>query len=318
MIFPWNVDEGNKGAQKSSAAEKVQFGVGIFVIVNVLVALFMNQILSTVGIPFWFGLLVQFLLISVVGIFVLRFFVFKEDEKMQEYNSGESFVRYYKFRKDSTEEYTTYGRKVLAYEYDNGTCTFVMELKYGSNDKRKENNTKEVLEAILRTVSANKMEIRTIVMPEDFLAGQEARRMMEVVGKAKGTKVGKYNLKLVDGVLEHTRESNLESLYIMVKTTAIYQKYELDTVLNAILSLLMASTTCFREVNFLDKDGLTALMRNFYGVEAIDLSMVKAVESSEDTMALYQDMVTLYQVNSTEGKSFTRPLPEKRTSAIKL
>lgn len=318
MIFPWNVDQGNKGGNKSSTGEKIQFGVGIFVVVNIIIAVFMSSFLTGIGIPVWVGILIQLFIVSIIAIFFLRFFVLKEDERMQEYNSGESFVKYYKFRKDSVEEYTSYGRKVLAYEYDNGTCTFIMEMKYGSNDKKKEKNTRDVLEQILKVIYSNRLEVRTIVMPEDFLAGQEAKRMMEVVNKAKGTKIGKYNLKLVDGVLEHTKDSNLESLYIMVKTTAIYQKYELDTVLNSILSLILSSSTCFREVNFLDKDGLVHLMKRFYGVEAIDLSMVKAVESSENTVALYQEMVSLYQINSVEGKSFTKPLPEKKTNAIKM
>lgn len=319
MIFPWNVDNGGKGNVANSEQEKIQFAIGVFVLINVVVAVSISSLLTDLGIPLILGYSIQVILISIVAVFVLRFVVFKEDERMQEYESGESFVKYYKLRKDAEESYDVKDRKILAYEYENGTCVFIMELKYGSNDTTKERNTKEVLEQIYRTVASHKLELRTIIMPEDFLAGIEARDMMNLTRRARGRKVGSYNLQIVNDVLENTKESNLECLYIMVKTTAIYQKYELDSVLNFIISLFTERRTCFREVNFLDKKKFVDFMRRFYGVEAIDLSMIKAVESDTDTLKKYQEMVSLYQINSEEGKSYTRALPEtKKTNVKKL
>lgn len=319
-MFPWNVDTSNKGGGSGgigSSTERLQFGIGLFVLVNVIIAFNLASVMITLGIPLWLGYLAQFIIVGCIGVFVLRFVILNENEQIREYESGESFIKYYKFRKGAHEEYEINNKKIFAYEYDNGTCAFVMQLKYGANDERRMRATEEALKRLYSTIASNRLELRLLILPEDFLAGNEAKWLMDSTSKSRGTKRGKFNLKLVNTALEVSKESNLECLYIMVRTTAIYQKYELDSILRTCMNIFSSGYTCFREINFLEEDGINRLLRDFYGVEVIDLSAVKAVESTMETISAYQELVQIYRISSAEGKSFTRGKDGSRKTNVK-
>jgi hypothetical protein len=308
LIFPLDVQKSAAQASKLVGREKTKLIVFGTIFVNVAVALLTVPFFSSVGISAWFPITIQLLIMATLGWFIFRFFVFKESEKLRERKgySSDSFSKFFFFRNlDSGENLDVPKFDVPVYEYDNGSAVFVLRLRFGSNDTPKSINTRNALTEIFRILAKENLEFRQIVTPEDFSQSPEARAYMAKVSAIPNKKLAKRMLDITQAALEHSAAmSNTDMIHILVRTKSNYQKYELDSIVRKVLGCLFTNRTAFRSVDFLNKKALVDFLRDFYGLEGIDLALMR-IKSREEMDSDYKNIVEIHQLIASNGKALT-------------
>lgn len=309
MKYPLDVHKRASQAGQLNSEDKAKFIVMMTIIVFVVSLIGVITIFRKfLGLGIGWAVLVQLVLFLLIGSFIFRHFIFKEDERKREFQGYESdsFARIYNMRKDAVEETEVLDKKINVFEYSNGSAMFCICLKYGSNDNRKSQNTLEMFTEIFRVLSRNGLEYRTTTMPEDFENSVEYEALIADVEDIEYRELSEAMLNIVNTLMEESnKRSNVDITYIMVRTRSNYQRYELEDVISRILTILRGNVSCIRSIDFLDKFHLYEFFKTFYGIEAIDLSMVKALNITEGIDEEFKSIVKLYQLRSVSGKTLT-------------
>lgn len=109
----------------------------VFVIANIGCFFLMKFLFGTfLGLGIGWAILAQLILFTAIGILIFRYIIFKEDEKIQEYNDEQtdSFARYLYVRKDNVTQLSCEGQAITAFEFTNGCLTTTMLFRFGSNN----------------------------------------------------------------------------------------------------------------------------------------------------------------------------------------
>jgi hypothetical protein len=309
MIYPMDVNSRSDTSARSTAADIAKLAVFGFLLVCVGVFFGFRWMCSNlIGISVNFAILFEIIFIVVAGSFVFRFLVFKEPEKMSEYKgqATDSFARYIFVRKEVEEKIETQNGTINCFEYSNGNQFVVIQLKYGSNDSRKAEATKQILGKIFHIILENNLEFRTIDSKEDFGVSHECRKYINRLNAIPDKKLGFHLRKVADSTLKKSeRESNITVLTMIINTRSSYQMSDLEFALKRILSLIQSNITAFRNLEFLSKKDYLEFCKEFYGLEAIDLSMMRVIQLSETITEQYNDIVSVYQTISNEDRVFT-------------
>jgi hypothetical protein len=192
------------------------------------------------------------------------------------------------------------------YEYDNGSMKLVLRFLYGSNSARQEANTYLVLSRILNLLGSHGFEVRVTTSKENFSESVEAREHVAALNRSTDKVLAKTMMDITQAVFdESARTSNVDVLYVTARTKFNYQKLVLGDVVRDIFILLKENRTGFRSVEALYKKYVLEHYKDFYGLEAIDLSLMKVrdiVESEEGIAKL----VEVYQLIDSEGRTYTK------------
>jgi len=299
MIYPIDVEKQASEASRLVGVEKTKLIALLILIVNGLIMLFTVPFFTSIGVPGWIPVLVQLTLMTAIGVFLLRVFVIKEDEKLQEYKGSlvDSFAKYYSLRNlDSADRHNIRNTPIRVYEYSNGSAMFVLALKFGSNDTHKARNTRQVIKDIFNHLGKANLIAKEYIMTEDFSRSVEYRTHIEKLSRTKNLKLAKAVMEINQAALDTcAAESNTDVRYIIVQTKSSYQKYDLPFAIEAIIRLLDEKVTSFRSVEFLDKTDFVEFMRVHYGLGAVDLSLMKASMPEED-LSEFNNLVSVYQL----------------------
>ena len=171
MIFPINVHRRAVNARKLVAQDKTAITVQLFVIANIGCFFLMKFLFGTfLGLGVGWAILAQLILFTAIGILIFRYIIFKEDEKIQEYNDEQtdSFARYLYVRKDNVTQLSCAEQAITAFEFTNGCLTTTMLFRFGSNNDAKAKSTYEVLNRMYGLISSYNFKFCTDTMPEVF------------------------------------------------------------------------------------------------------------------------------------------------------
>lgn len=324
MIFPRDVHSVLQNQRKLVGQNKTQLIVTIFIVGNIACFFFLSHVFSAyVTKDIKWVIITQLLIMVIIGIFVFRFFIFNESEKTAEYQNAnsDSFARYLYLRKDLSKEIAFGNHKVNAFEFVNGTstCTFIM--RFGSTDNRKSKNTCIMFEQLASKVSSYGFEFRFVTMSEDFRTSKEFAQHIAQINNIQDVEFRKTIMGITNCVMDVSeRESNTDIVYFTIRTVSNYQKAELEALLREVLTIFAESNTSLRSIYSLNADQLLDFYRHFYKIAAIDLTMMKAIELSEDLDNTFANIVKLIELRSTDGRVFQKDqdldnlfsIPERR------
>ena len=308
MIFPNDVHKRAANAHKLLAQDKNSIIMQIFIIANIICFFIFRFIFNTfLSLSTGWAILAQIVLFFVIGVMLFRFVIFKEDEKLQDYKDqqSDSFARYLHIRKDNIDITKINNESVSVLEYTNGSVMSTILFKFGSNDDNLARSTKEVLQAIYGVISSYNFEFRTVSLPEVFSNSKEYNKHLEQINCIKNKKLSYFLKRISEQSLTIANTSSSTNvLYLMIRSKIPGEKEQLICIIKEILKILLENVTCFRSIEFLNKDSLLEFFREFYGIEAIDLAMMKAIELSSDIENDYKKLITLYSLQSTDNKSY--------------
>ena len=309
MLYPLDVHQKTSDAGKMAAKDKTNFIIMMTIIANVALFFFLSQIFQNIlGLSIGWAFLLQLVLIFLIGTALFRFVIFDENEKVKEFKGygKDSIAPYYNIRKD-VEETIELGenRSVNVFEYNNGSLLGCIQIRYGSNNDKKAERTRDVFEAITRLLCSYGFEFRIYTMTEDFEQTDEYKNYINRINNIQDKAVSKYMLDIAEGVLKTSQElSNVSVTYISFRTIKSIQKMDIEIVVKSLINELIRGRTAFRSVEFLDKQALVNFSREYYGLEVLDLSMIKAIRPDMEMLEDYLRLIKEYSIECTDGTRF--------------
>lgn len=308
MIFPKDINRRLAEKQKIAGENKVQLVITIFVLGNFFGFLFLDWVnTSFFGTGIWLTILVLIIINLTAGIFVFRFLIFDEMSKIREYQgaAGDSFAKFMKVRKDVEHELELPKGKVNVYEFTNGSMAFTIQLKFGSNDDVKAQSTNQVFQELFRIAHMYRFETRVIVGSENFSRSEEYNKYTASINRVPSNILRNALILMTEAIMaEHKRKGNASCIYFTVRSAVGYQRADLEDVLKGYFKVLGESLTAFREIRFLNNEELLGLFVEFYGVGAIDLSTVQAIELSKNIDDSFGRMLSIYSLTDSEGSVY--------------
>lgn len=308
-MYPIDVNKKVRNASKLSGSDKRVVFVQLFFLLSAVCFFILRLIFKNfLGITSFVPLIILQLVISItVGTIVFRFLIFDENEKIQEYKNSEhdSFAKYMYLKKDSHSEQIMENKKVHLFEYINGTATCTIAFKFGATDDYRASQTKRVLQEIFHVILLNGFEVRTVSEPESFEYSKEVKRHIDTINATKDKDLALHLKSITNNILVESRErSNVDMIYLTIRTLSNYQKYDLESTIRNIINIIYSNYTAFRSVEFLDLDEILEFYRGFYNIKAIDLAMMRAIDLSEDLDKEYEALVKLYSLHSEDNHVF--------------
>lgn len=307
FVYPQDVERQSEDTRKVLGNEKAKIVVGLFFLVNVGISFFLIPVFTNMGIPAWVVLLLQFIVVMTILVFVFRIFIFKEDEKIREHEDRltDSFSKYSFLRNITAgESLKLPDREVPIFEYDNGSYGAFLRLYFGSNDVNKSKSTKAALERIYGILGSHGLEFTVTVSKENFSESPEARHFLSGVSKIEDTLLQKRMLDITNNLFEISEaSSNVDMITIRIKTRLSYQKYDMDNVLSKVTRVLREERTSFRAATFVSRKSLIDFFREFYGLEAIDLTLMR-VRDPKLHKDLTNKYVQVYKLLDENGREF--------------
>ena len=306
MIYPVDVHKNVVNTRKLVGRDRTAVIIQLFLFANValffLLRFIFGQLLQLSMVYTWIA---QIVICVACGIFIFRVFIFKEDEKVREYESSESdsFSKYLNIRKDS-EYVTQIDNKIITiYEYTNGCAACTLCLKFGSNDNTKANNAAKAINNLVGLAGLYHYEIRIAMLPEKFENSKEFKDYIESINSVKDKRLGLALKEIASESLRVSNQmSNVDCLYIVVRADTAYKRVELENLIKAFFKSLNEMATCFRSVEVLGMNELLEFYRDFSTVEAIDLSMTKALDLIDMLDSDYTKLVGVYSFETEDGR----------------
>lgn len=308
MIFPSDVNNYIQNQRKIAGENKIQLIITLFVIGNLAGFFILHYVfVNLLGFSGSIATAVQVVILIVIGILVFRFAVFDENAKRHESEGYESdsFAKYMNVRKDNDITLEVGGNTVHAFEYSNGNIVCVLELKFGSNDNVKAVATRGLYQSIVHSVLSYGFICRVIDMTEDFKNSAEYSNHIARLNKIADTQLRMCNFAITNAIMSMCNEkSNTDVIYVMLQSRGRNQKEDLDGLLRELNRIFEAQISAFRSIRYLDINGLLEFFRQFYKIEAIDLSMMKTVELSKEIDDDFANVVSIYSLTGNSGKIY--------------
>lgn len=307
MVYPISVHKQAQKAGKVTQSDMMRFGTTLFIMLSVGLFFLLQWILKVyLGASMWLALLITLLIAAIIGSVLLRYFVFDEPTRVQEYEnqSNDSFAKYVFTRKDIVNPIDVHGEECQCFEFTDGSQVCVLQFRYGSNDDTKAAETLRQLEKCFAVLGEENMPFRTISMREDFSDSVECDNIIRHCNSIEDKKLARHLLSVANNVLtEVQRQGNVITLYLMICPKANYHLADLEAVLRKVFAVLQSSPNAFRSIECLNQQQLLKLYKDFYGLETIDLSTMRVLELSNDTKESFGKVVSLYKMQTESGKT---------------
>lgn len=293
MFFPFNIDNQIKMSKKASSKDKASIitfaviGGGVFLYLGI--SPFFTEVLHLPSIVAF--LLCMILSISVL-VFILRTFVFREKELLneEENSKNDSLERFYHIVESELPNMID---GIEVFENDDGNMCACLEVLYGPNDRLKSEKTKDFLVELFNTISKFCIDFKVFVTKEDFSRSIECKRFLNTVNSVKDKRLAPVISEMADLVLGFTsQKSNLYSTYIVIRFTPVNSRM-LPGLQSQLLDVLHSSRSSIRNLEFSDRQRFRAFIRDYYRVEALDLSTFRGGKLTSKLLRKYRKHIFL-------------------------
>lgn len=318
MIFPIDINKKIRDRSKAAKGENQKYLIVLgFFLLN-LIGFFVIGWFLTIAFGYnSFGAVVIIMIILnlTVGVNIFRFVIFDENEKLREHKEydDDSFARYMHVRKDLNHTVGIGETKVPIIEFDNGSVAFVVEIKFGSNDNRRAKLTEEVFCRLAGLAGTFNMEFRCCVSAEDILRSSEYADYIGKINAVEDINLRNCMIEMTNAVMDASKKTcNANCLRVTVRTLSAFQRGDIEAIVKNYCSILMTKGTAIRSAKFLDIDELKSFFCEFYGISAIDVSMMKAINLSKGADMAYRKMISVFSLESEDGKVYKSTDSENR------
>lgn len=303
VFFPNDVDSTSEKAGGVSEKEKNGVFFAIWGLLNFFAVFTVPTFMQNLGVGL-FGSILLIIVINLILIGVIfRYVVFDENKKAKEYNAhtSDSFSRFFKVNKNvvDTMEVRGYGEAEF-FQYVNGHNLVVMRFRYGSADDEKVANTKYAYERIYNILSRNNLEHKLLSSNENFRESKEYRRYKQRLNNSPYKEMA---MRIFEEVMYYTDNySNVTANTLIIRTTSKGQMLDLPRVLAEIVRLVDRTNTSIRSTEFLNFKEFMEFIREYYGLEAIDLAKLKDIEQNPAELNRILKEVGLFEIRTIDDR----------------
>jgi hypothetical protein len=286
MIFPLDVYSRAKRSGTVSDRQKGQIFITLYIILDIVLFFVLitvaNSFFSSIS---WIAIAIFIVLNLTVGVMFFRIFIFKEKTMIEEYQSvdKDAFSRYFAIRKEVGYDLDLgEGNKVFCFELEDSSLMCVLELRFGSNSNTKFKVGYECLKEILKLINFFGYTSRVVVMTEDFTSSSQYREYVDKLNSIEDMSL-KYTMKSIfAGVMQESyHNSDVEVIYLELRAKGAITRSGMTSVLKSVLDIFDGKVHCFRQMHFLDMEGIKEYLRRFYKLEILDLSILKSMMGNE-------------------------------------
>lgn len=309
MIYPFDVHKRVQNSSRVSSEDIARFAFILFIIGSIILFFVLHFVYTTMlGLGMFWVVVTEIAVMSIIGSIVFRMLIFKEDEKLEEYQNQttDTFAKYVYVRKDAETTLDVLNGKLTCFEYTNGSPFCVLQFKFGSNDNDKAPRTQAVLRGIFHICAENQLDFRTVDSVENFENSTEYANQVRRLNAIPDKKLAKHLLSVAQKALDTCKDNSMVStLYLVIGATSNYKIGDLEAGLRQIFALILSKRSAFRSINALNFEQLMEFYRDFYGLEVMDLSMMRVIALAEDVNTNYENVVSIYRLEATTGKVYT-------------
>lgn len=287
MIFPHNIEGIVKNAKKSTTKDKTLFTLVILSLINgYLFIMVAPSLKASYGIPITITILVILVLNIAIGSTIFRVFILKEKDQLKEFENSkdDSLSRYYFIRERENSKMVD---GVEVFENIDGNFFTALQIFLGPNDLQKSEGTYRFFANLFNMLSLYCIDFKTYVCKEQFSESIECKRFLNGIGRSGNSELTKAMLEISDAVLDFTeKNSQLYSIYILVRMTP-FQLTGFKAFRTELEALLQGDIHSIRNFEFLNKKEFRDFIRDYYNVEALDLSNIRSPQVSAQLMRTY-------------------------------
>ena len=308
MIFPHDVNKYVSEQRRVAGENRTQLIIVLFVVGNFAAFLLLHYVV--VGLLMLSGTVatvIQVVLLLIVGTIVFRFGIFDENEKRRESEGADSdtFARFMDIRKDNVDTFSVGKQQIHAFEYSNGNVVAIMEFKFGANDAARSKATTILYQSVFHSILSYGFIARLIDSTENFRTSDELARHRARLNKISDPELRKNNFVITNAILDAGEKlCNVDIIYVMIQSRSLNQKDDLEPLVRELNRILENNATAFRHVRYLDTAGMLEFFRDFYKIDAIDLSMMKTIALSQDLNEDFANVVSVYSVAGRSGRVY--------------
>lgn len=309
IIYPIKVYDSSVDRSKETKEQAVQSAILLLGLGSLLLFLFLNSIFkATFGISSFWAFLIVFVLVSIIGVYVFRFGIFKEDAKLEEFTTEDTdnLGRFYEIL-NGVEDSLKIGKYTVPLrKFSNGQFMCCIKFRHGSSNGIKRIATREFMEDLANIIGRYKLTYKQLIMGEEY---EETPEYQAYIGKLNNIENKELQKTLLNIATYTIQKSNAMSLvdctYIMIYAKNSYQKYTLANTLADIIALYQKVKTVYRDMDFLDAEQFVGVAKKYYGVEVIDLSTIRATTPNKTILMQYADLVGTVSVDTVDGRRIT-------------
>lgn len=305
MKFPINILQKVRNAGKSTFSEKMTFVIFMIVLGDFLAYSQLLSVINSIGIPSYVFIIVLAIINITVFINIFRFYVVKEEDRISEDNhSRDTSLSNYNYIRDKKEQECA--GEAPVFEYTDGNFFVLLKVTYGENDSEKSENTRRFFEDMFQEVLKIGAELRIYNMPENFEESIECDNYLSFIGNKTDNDneaLVKASLDIFENILSIcANHRELCSTIICIKTKVPVQYYLLPSLINNIIDINKRRSNSIRSLEFLNRMSSRNVLRNYYCLEALDLSSLKSVELSKEILIKYRGEVNISSIQYNNGR----------------
>ena len=302
MKFPNNIVKDIKNSGKTTVTERLSLIAFLAVFINFILYSQLVGLVVSIGIPKMILFLVQLAITGFISLMAFRIFVIREDDKVKEFeNSKDSSLSnyYYLLDKDNVERIET----APIFEYSDGNFMMLIRFSYGHSQYDSSVGTRLLYEFLFNECGKADMEVRTFNMPECFKDSVEYSNIISGMSRIKSPELSTVMRDIISNLLDECdKYVGLMDTTIQIKTKSLYQVRDLGTIVKKLMDKYSNTPNSIRSIEFLGKNKLRSFLRDYYCLEALDLSSLKTVSVDRSTLIKSQGLVQVCELELSSGE----------------
>lgn len=307
IVYPIKVYDATVDRSKETREQATQSAILLLGLGSLLLFLFLNSIFkATFGISSFWSFLIVLIIVSVIGTYIFRFVIFKEDAKYEEFTreDTDNLGRFYEILNGIEDNLKIGNIHVPVHKFSNGQYMCCIKLRHGSSNAVKRVATREFMEDLGSILCKYKLTYKQLIMGEEYEETPEYEEYINAINNMENKELQKHLINIARYTIN---KSNMMSLvdctYIIIYAKNSYQKYTLATALADIIQLYQKTKTVYRDMDFLAQDKFIQVTKKYYGVDVIDLSTIRATTPNRTILMQYGDLVGTVSVDTVDGRT---------------
>ena len=305
VIYPIKVYDAGVDKSKETKEQGTKSALTLLVIGCVFAFFFINSVLSsTFGISSFWSFLIVFSIVGTIGVYVFRFFIFKEEDKLIEFENEDNanLGKFFELLTGNEGKLNLSTVSVPFYKYVDGSFAVCIKLRHGSSDKIKRYNTQYVMQDIANILGRYKLSFKQFIKEENFSESIEYQTYINKINRIENEIFRSHIREMSSYMFDLSSKISLvDCTYIIIKARNAYQKYQLGLAVQEIKTVLDKTSTVYRGYDFLSFEQYIELCREYFGVEVVDLSTIRAITPTKDVLSNYRKLVNVVEVELTDG-----------------
>ena len=273
---------------------------------------------KSVGVPIFVGVLLQLVLTLSVCIALFRYKIIREDDKILEYeNSKDTSLSNYWYisDKDNMDEI----EQVPIFEFSDGNYMIAIRFSYGNFNRKAADSTRELFQYYYTEILKQGFAVQSVDLPERFEESLECRNFLGDISRIDDDKVSVVMRDIATNLLGVCGNYNsLVSTVFLIKTVTPVTYINYKIVINKMMSEFSKIDHSIRSISALNNVTIRSFMRDYYGLEALDLANLKTARVDSDLLFRYKDLVKIGELALSSGEIKTINLTNTPNKAKRI